>query len=109
MGEVYHADFVIKDGLATAVSDEQVCPPEKLRPFDQQNWFGAGSGWAAYQQTLSDNFADQLQGMDSDIYPSAEAMLPLAKQMFANNQALPAYQALPVYLRNNVAKKKGQQ
>lgn len=109
MGEVYHADFVIKDGLATAVSDEQVCPPEKLRPFDQQNWFGAGSGWAAYQQTLSDNFADQLQGMDSDIYPSAEAMLPLAKQMFADHKALPAYQALPVYLRNNVAKKKGQQ
>ena len=109
MGEVYHADFVIKDGLATAVSDEQVCPPEKLRPFDQQNWFGAGSGWAAYQQTLLDNFADQLQGMDSDIYPSAEAMLPLAKQMFADHKALPAYQALPVYLRNNVARKKGQQ
>lgn len=109
MSEVYHADFVIKDGLARPVSDEQVSAPENVKPVDGQNWFGAGSGWAAYQQTLSDNFADQLQGMDSDIYPSAEAMLPLAKQMFANNKALPAYQALPVYLRNNVAKKKGQQ
>lgn len=109
MGEVYHADFIIKDGLATAVSDEQVSAPENVKPVDDQNWFAAGSGWAAYQQILSDNFAGQLQGMDSDIYPSAEAMLPLAKQMFTEHKALPAYQALPVYLRNNVAKKRGQQ
>ena len=109
MGEVYHADFVVKDGLATAVSDEQVCAPEKVRPFDPQIGFGAGSGWAVYAPTLSENFGAQLSAVDAAIYPSAEAMLPLAKQMFADHQALPAYQALPVYLRNNVAKKKGQQ
>ncbi|MEX0615811.1 MAG: tRNA (adenosine(37)-N6)-threonylcarbamoyltransferase complex dimerization subunit type 1 TsaB, partial [Methylophaga sp.] len=68
-----------------------------------------GTGWAEYQQILTDNFADQLSGMDSDIYPSAEAMLPLAKALLKKGEQMPAHQALPVYLRNNVAKKKGEQ
>ncbi len=109
MGEVYQADFVIENGLAVARSAEQVTAPENVKPLDDRDWFGAGSGWAEYQQILTDNFAEQLQGMDSEIYPSAEAMLPLAQALMANGGQKPADQALPVYLRNNVAKKKGEQ
>ncbi|MDX1572634.1 MAG: tRNA (adenosine(37)-N6)-threonylcarbamoyltransferase complex dimerization subunit type 1 TsaB [Methylophaga sp.] len=109
MGEVYQADFIIENGHAVAHSAEQVTAPENVKPFDDREWFGAGSGWAEYQQILSDNFAEQLQGMDSGIYPSAEAMLPLAQALLVNSGQIPADQALPVYLRNNVAKKKGEQ
>lgn len=109
MGEVYQANFVIKNGLAVALSDEQVIAPEHVKPLDDRHWFGAGTGWAEYQPLLTDNFAAQLLGIDSAIYPSAEAMLPLAQGLLANGAQIPADQALPVYLRNNVAKKKGEQ
>ncbi len=62
---------------------EQVTAPENVKPLDDRDWFGAGSGWAEYQEILSDNFAEQLQGMDSEIYPSAEAMLPLAQGLLS--------------------------
>lgn len=109
MGEVYQADFVIENGLAVAVSDEQVTTPATIKPLDAQHWFGAGTGWAEYQQVLTANFAGQLLDVDSDIYPSAKVMLPLAQALAATGGQLPAHQALPVYLRNNVAKKKGEQ
>lgn len=109
MGEVYQADFIIENGLAVALSEEQVTAPENVKPLNSRDWFGAGSGWAEYQQILTDNFAEQLLGMDSAIYPSAEAMLPLARALMAKGEQMPAHQALPVYLRNNVAKKKGEQ
>lgn len=109
MGEVYQADFVIENGLAIARSDERVIAPENVKPLDERDWFGAGTGWAEYQQILTDNFAAQLIGMDNEIYPSAEAMLPLAQALFSKGEQMPAHQALPVYLRNNVAKKKGEQ
>ncbi|MDT8311949.1 MAG: tRNA (adenosine(37)-N6)-threonylcarbamoyltransferase complex dimerization subunit type 1 TsaB [Methylophaga sp.] len=109
MGEIYQADFVIENGLAVARSAEQVTAPENVHPLDDRQWFGAGSGWAEYQPILTDNFAQQLLATDSAIYPSAEAMLPLAQALLAKGEQMPAHQALPVYLRNNVAKKKGQQ
>lgn len=109
MGEVYQANFVIENGLAVALSDEQVTAPENVKPLDDRHWFGAGTGWAEYQQVLTDNFADQLLGMDSEIYPTAKSMLPLAQALLAIGEQMPAHEALPVYLRNNVAKKKGEQ
>ncbi len=109
MSEVYQADFVIENGLAVALSEEQVTAPENVKPLDDRDWFGAGTGWAEYQQLLTNNFAEQSLGVDSDIYPSAEAMLPLARAQLSKGEQMPAHQALPVYLRNNVAKKKGEQ
>jgi len=109
MGEVYQADFVIENGLAVALSEEQVTAPAKVKPLDDRHCFGAGTGWAEYQQILTDNFAEQSLGMDNEIYPSAEAMLPLAGALLAKGKQMLAHQALPIYLRNNVAKKKGEQ
>jgi tRNA threonylcarbamoyladenosine biosynthesis protein TsaB len=109
MGEVYQADFLIKDGLAEAISDERVTAPENIQPNNQDQWFGAGTGWAEYASVLQTNFTGQLTGVDSDLYPAAEAMLALANTILTRGGQLPAAQALPVYLRNNVAKKKGQQ
>ena len=109
MGEVYHADFVIEQGLAVAISAEQVTAPEAVKPLDDGDWFGAGTGWAEYQQKLTANFAGQLSGVDATILPGAEAMLPLAQALLDQGEQLPAHQALPVYLRNNVTKKKGEQ
>ena len=110
MNEVYHADFIIQDGLAVAVSEEQVLAPELVKlPDNEASWFAAGTGWAVYESQISPAIKERLSGIDSTLLPSADAMLLLAKQQYEQGLQISAEQALPVYLRNNVAKKKGEQ
>jgi tRNA threonylcarbamoyladenosine biosynthesis protein TsaB len=45
----------------------------------------------------------------ADIYPGAATILKLAEQFYLRGEFVSADKALPVYLRNNVAKKKAQQ
>lgn len=109
MGEIYCAHFVRRDGLATLADTEQVCPPEQFKPATQDDWFAAGTGWGEYAEQLTTNFAGQLSGSDNACFPQAAEIIQLATQMAAEGALQAAEQALPVYLRDNVAKKKGEQ
>jgi len=52
----------------------------------------------------------QIELMDEDYYPSAGAMLTLAQRDWDAGLAVAAHEAMPVYLRDDVAwKKKDQQ
>jgi len=108
MGEVYAGSFVIQNGIATAVDAEQVCLPENFYAADADLWWGVGTGWSVYRDSLTSNFKDKLQAIEAQIMPEAGAILTLAEQAAAQGQLVAADQALPVYLRNNVAKKKGE-
>jgi len=55
------------------------------------------------------NLSEQLAGIRTDIWPRASSVLSLAQDWLLNNEPLPVYQAQPVYLRDNVAKKKQDQ
>ena len=110
MGEIYAAHFKQEQGNAVLLDQEQVCPPTQFQPFNkQQKWFAAGTGWAEYDSTLTMNFSDCLDGKESALYPQASAMIKLAQVMAENNGLVAAEQAIPVYLRDNVAKKKREQ
>jgi tRNA threonylcarbamoyladenosine biosynthesis protein TsaB len=109
MGEIYGAHFEVIDGLVTALDDEQVCPPEQFKPVRVQKWLGIGTGWAEYHAILQTNFSEQLKEVSTAHYPLASSIIQLAKKEAQAGHLLPAEQALPVYLRNNVAKKKGEQ
>lgn len=108
MGEVYTAKFVAAEGLAKAVSDEVVCKPEKLVPTDKAQWFAAGTGWDEFEAVLLNNFGAQIDNKQT-LFPTAACIAKLAADMANNGQTIPAHQAVPVYLRDNVAKKKGEQ
>ena len=58
---------------------------------------------------LQANFSEQLIDQQADIYPGAATILKLAEQFYLRGEFVSADKALPVYLRNNVAKKKAQQ
>jgi tRNA threonylcarbamoyladenosine biosynthesis protein TsaB len=105
MGEVYAAHFESQNGLAVLLDDEQVCSPELFKPLTEEEWFAAGTGWREFNETLTENFGEQLAGVEAEILPEAASIIKLAK----GAKTVPADQALPVYLRNNVAKKKGEQ
>jgi tRNA threonylcarbamoyladenosine biosynthesis protein TsaB len=109
MGEVYVAHFENQGGYAILLDEEKVCPPTEFMPFDDGKWFAAGTGWREYENVLSLNYTSQVIGIDPDLLPNAENLIKLARKQAERGELLPAEQALPVYLRDNVAKKKGEQ
>ncbi len=109
MGEIYAAHYREEGGLAVLCDKERVCPPEAFKPLDENKWFAAGTGWNEHGEQLKKAFTDQLSGEDARLLPTAAAMSRLALSLAEQGQTLSAEQAVPVYLRDNVAKKKGEQ
>ena len=109
MGEIYCANYQCIDGLAVLLDEEQVCSPAAFLPLSNQQWLGAGTGWGTYEAVLSKNFTGQLHAVKVEHYPQARAIITLAKFDNGADKLLSAEQAIPVYLRNNVAKKKAEQ
>ncbi len=108
MGEIYWAAFAgaAQDGIV-ALSEEQVTPAAAVCVPAGTDWYGAGSGWAAYAQDLRAHFGASLRGIAADALPHAADIAALAAVDFAAGRAVPAEQALPVYLRNQVVQRPG--
>lgn len=105
MNEIYAASFDVQDGFVRLLGAEQVCSAEQFLPANADSWFGAGNGWEIYAEALEAGFAGQVIGKNTAIYPQADSILKLAEQQFSRGEFTTADKALPVYLRNNVAKK----
>ncbi|MFN2348923.1 MAG: tRNA (adenosine(37)-N6)-threonylcarbamoyltransferase complex dimerization subunit type 1 TsaB, partial [Thioalkalivibrio sp.] len=58
-----------------------------------------------YEQILRERLGDRVGEVDSAAYPGAVEVARLAVRDFAGGLAVPAEQALPVYLRDKVAEK----
>lgn len=97
MDEMYGACYVFNSGLWTQIKGFSLIHPEDL-VFDA-NWPLAGNVFAAYGARLP---AVLLQRFDA--LPTATAMLRLAPALLAAGGAVPADQALPLYIRDKVAK-----
>jgi len=110
MGEIYCASYQREKGLVTLVDHERVCPPQDfLAESSSSVWAGIGTGWREYDGILRESFKNQLTQVSTEHYPRATSIIKLAKFEAEAGRLLSAEQAMPVYLRNNVAKKKGEQ
>ena len=101
MDEVYWGCYRADDGEMRLLGQEAVLPPEQAelpRGSDGQ-WFGAGTGWGTFAARMALKPVD----MDGSLLPHAEDLLNLARFAWARGEALPADQAQPVYLRDQVA------
>jgi tRNA threonylcarbamoyladenosine biosynthesis protein TsaB len=108
MNEVFTGMFEVNDnGVMVPVGDEKVCSPDDVQLPANVETYGVGIGFERYPalQMLSENLA----GFQPDIWPRASSVLKLAREWLLTHEALPAEQAQPVYLRDNVAKKKKDQ
>ena len=108
MNEVFTGMFETNsNGIMVSVDMEKVCGPEHVNVSVNSEVTGVGIGFERY--AVLGNLSEQLVGIRADIWPKASSVLHLAQDWLLNNEALPAHQAQPVYLRDNVAKKKQDQ
>ncbi len=108
MDEVYWGAFEVDAaaGRVQALGGESVCPPGEAPLPAGEGWFGAGSGWGAYAETLQARVGAALVGSAPEALPRAGEIALLGVAGFAAGEAVEAAQALPVYLRDQVAWKK---
>lgn len=109
MQEVYWGVYEIdSDNIMQSLENDIVTAPANVELPEGDDWFAVGSGWAEYP-VLMDLAKGKLSGTDDRALVHAGDVAELAVVDFQQGNALPAEQAVPVYLRDNVAKKKKEQ
>lgn len=108
MGEifwgVYRRDA---QGYAELIGDEAVTPADKVE-FPDLAGVGIGSGWGVYHQELMASLAGLVSRYQADRLPRAGAIASLGARGFEQGLAVAVEQAMPVYLRDKVAKKESE-
>jgi tRNA threonylcarbamoyladenosine biosynthesis protein TsaB len=129
MHEVYWACFERREALAEAVGEERLsapasvalptewaaegvprsepfgAPPDAGRPSQAAHGSGvcgAGSGFAAYPE-LREGVGARLLAIREELLPRAAEIVRLAEPEVAAGRVFPPEEALPVYLRDEVA------
>lgn len=111
MNEVYWGIFQFdsKGGLHK-VDQEVVCPPELItKPNTElaiKSWFGVGPGWTTYSAALQSTLEGIKVDWEINVFPQARYVATLARQALLRGNVVAPEQAIPVYLRDNIAKKK---
>ena len=106
MKEIYWAAYEITaDNLVTLVGAEQVASPAQVELPQGEGWSGVGTGWTTYSEILTQRMGDRLTAFEGDLFCSAQDVAQLAIRGYEAGDAVAAELALPVYLRNQVAKK----
>jgi tRNA threonylcarbamoyladenosine biosynthesis protein TsaB len=106
MGEVYWGAWVLdEDGVMRATDEECVAAPTAVPLPAGFGWVGAGTGWSRYEDILTERIGDALETCLGHALPAARDLLPAAAAAFRAGEAVPAEQALPVYLRDRVAER----
>lgn len=107
MGQVYAGAFVRASETLRAAESERVLAPEAVRaPVSGGEWWGVGSGWDRYAPILEQALGGALAGWSPGCLPHAREVARLGAAMAARGELVAAEQALPVYLRDDVAKAK---
>jgi tRNA threonylcarbamoyladenosine biosynthesis protein TsaB len=108
MGEVYHAAYVRARSGWEEVSAPGLYKPEAIPVPPGGDWIGCGDGFAAHRERLAARLGERVSEVRPAAAPSARAVLQLAIPRFAAGEAKDAASALPVYLRDKVARKAGE-
>jgi len=107
MGEVYWGVYRREpDGAMTAVCSETVSAPDRVGEGAPGVRHAAGNALQRYPGLAERLVAAGLQ-LHADIYPRADAIARLGALALAAGRGVPAEQALPVYVRDNVARPAG--
>ncbi|WP_031432168.1 tRNA (adenosine(37)-N6)-threonylcarbamoyltransferase complex dimerization subunit type 1 TsaB [Methylomarinum vadi] len=108
MGEIFWGVYQ-KDqqGFARLLGQEAVTPAVKVT-FPEIAGAGVGSGWAVYRAELANRLGSLLLTTEAEKLPRAAAIVQLGADGYVNGEAVAVEQAMPVYLRDKVAKKESE-
>ena len=104
MGEVYWGEFRREaDGTVTALGPESVSPPGQVGEAGARAVHAAGNALRACPQ-LAERLAERGLRLHAALHPRADAVARLGARQIAAGAGVPAEQALPVYVRDDVAR-----
>lgn len=105
MGEVYWGAYENVQTEPHLSGEEVVCSPLSVPALDA-SWTAAGTGWDSYEAQLAHNLAERRASVEP--FPHALDIMSLGIEQFRLGNTVCADDAMPVYLRNNVAKTEAQ-
>jgi len=110
MQEIYYGYYELSDNkvnelkIMELVGEEKVAKPNLVDTCVSDDCYGVGSGWKPYSDDLQQALGKKIS-FDENIFPQAESIAKLGKVYFEQGKSVSAVEALPVYLRDNVAEK----
>ncbi len=108
MGEIFWGVYQRNEqGFAELIGKESVTPATEVE-FPDRNGVGVGSGWGVYKQELMTRLAGRASYCEIDNLPRAGAIARLGVRGFEQGLAVAVERAMPVYLRDKVAKKEAE-
>jgi tRNA threonylcarbamoyladenosine biosynthesis protein TsaB len=105
MQEVYCGIYKKTDSDLILQGKESVISPDNVALPDTDSWVAAGSGWTAYADVFNKKIDNGFVTSVDDCFPSAAAIARLAVRDYEKGIAVTAAETVPVYLRDDVAKK----
>lgn len=106
MSELYWGCFRNRSGFPALLGEERVCSASRVvLESGIVRWSGAGQGWG-FRADMPDEVSNQIYSVDEALIPRASWVARLAAVKFSNGLAVPAEQAQPVYIRDEVTWKK---
>ena len=104
MGELYWGAYEVDlQGLVSLRGSEEVATPERVSLPQGGGWHGVGSGWQTYGELLGQRLGDRLASVHSRQLCHALDIARLGVAAFRAGDAVAAAEALPIYLRDQVA------
>ena len=108
MGEIVWGAYKRDEqGFAELIGKEAVTPATDVE-FPDLPGIGVGSGWGVYREELMLRLTGLVSDCQIDALPRAGAIARLGALGFKRGLAVPVEQAMPVYLRDKVAKKESE-
>jgi tRNA threonylcarbamoyladenosine biosynthesis protein TsaB len=105
MGEIYTGAYrTAEGGLPVAAAPDALVGPEAPGLPETGDWAGVGTAFAVWPE-LAGRLG--LGATDCELEPTARDHLALGAAVIAGGEGVPAWEALPVYLREKVAWKSG--
>jgi len=106
MQQLYWGAYVRNaQGIVELVGEEQVLTPMQVPVPVEAEWVGAGGGWDQYAALLTARLKNRVTAWRAQCFPHARFVAQLGASSYENGLLLTPEQALPVYLRDNVAVK----
>lgn len=103
MGEVYSGSYQLIDGAYRLLGDIRVSAPDAVALPVESGWIACGNAIAAYP-ALAERLSAAGIAMQADILPGAAAVARLAVPRVARGEGIDAALAVPLYIRDKVAK-----
>ncbi|WP_456407929.1 tRNA (adenosine(37)-N6)-threonylcarbamoyltransferase complex dimerization subunit type 1 TsaB [Thiolapillus sp.] len=105
MGEVYWACCRLEDGCMAVDGAEHVGKPESVDDPEAEGCWGSGSGWDAYADSLRSATGISGEHVLHEQRIHARDIATLGLAVLIAGKTVAAEEALPVYIRDNVAVK----